>query len=199
MKERSRKSYHDNSHCSLSTNPMTGSEHTLRAVSFPSRNNLRRVDATGFHLADEEPEAERESSLLRKWPASSSGCTSLRPESCPWRLSHTSCICHESWWLPSYQVVSLSCWQPGTTLLVSSLCLPQKKAEILAFPSPWTVLGSSSQGAILSSFPVGTSSPDKPLWNSGRLPSLPQSWAPHTMSPLIYFSFTCLSSPFPLD
>ena len=40
---------------------MTGSEHTLRAVSFPSRNNLRRVDATGFHLADEEPEAERES------------------------------------------------------------------------------------------------------------------------------------------
>ena len=45
----------------------------------------------------------------------------------------------------SAQAVSLS-WQPGTTLPVSSLCLPQKKAEILALPSTWT----RSQGSILS-------------------------------------------------
>lgn len=136
----------------------------------PSHDNLRRVDATVFHLADEEPEAERASPpCAENDPLPPLGQNSLRPESCPWRLSpHIlySGLTSPAGSLYHKWVSELTAWEPHS---LSHLCASlRQRPKILAFPS-WTVLPSSSQGPILPRFSAGTSFPDKP-WNSGRLP-----------------------------
>ena len=101
----------------------------------------------------------------------------LTLESSPTPFSHTLCW-PQSCWLPLLPL------QPRRSLSVDSLephslshlcaCL-RKRPKSSRFPLPGQVVRAPF---CLSSFSVGTSFLDRPLWNSSLLPSLPQSWAP---------------------
>lgn len=152
MKERSRKTFHDNSHCSLSTSPMTGSEHTLS-------QQLKEGRCYWFSFSRRGPWG-------REWVLT----LGLSLTAC----SHTPCW-SQSCWLP------LLALQPKWSLWVDSLephVLSHLCASLRKRPRSSVFPQVVRAPFCLSSFSVGTSFPDKPLWNSSLLPSLPQSWAP---------------------